>query len=134
MYKVNNRGRFGVLLLTLNIFGTFCKCFYTWLWTSTCWLLSNLLCNKDTDLNALIISRWRSLSYRNHSSDLFCKSVDWFLYDRDLCHKRIKAFHSSEVIFFLPVEIFVVLHTHYLVKKNQEKRLANGCSYLPALL
>ena len=25
-----------------------------------------------------------SLSYRNQSIDLFCKSMDWFLYDRDL--------------------------------------------------
>ena len=26
------------------------------------------------------------LSYRNQSIDLLCKSMDWFLYDMDLCH------------------------------------------------
>ena len=29
----------------------------------------------------------RSLSYRNQSIDLLCKSVDWFLYNRDLRHE-----------------------------------------------
>ena len=27
--------------------------------------------------------------YKNQSIDLFCKSMDWFLYDKDLCHERI---------------------------------------------
>ena len=31
-----------------------------------------------------------SLSYKNQSIDLLRKSMDWFLYDRDLCHERIK--------------------------------------------
>ena len=30
-----------------------------------------------------------SLSYRNHSIDLQDKSMDWFLYDRDLRHERV---------------------------------------------
>ena len=30
------------------------------------------------------------LSYRNHSVDLLCKSVDWFLSDRDLLDERVK--------------------------------------------
>ena len=38
----------------------------------------------------LFISRWRSLSYRNQSTDFLCKSMDWFLYDRDLCQERVK--------------------------------------------
>ena len=28
------------------------------------------------------------LSYRNQSIDLLCKSLDWFLYDRDLHHEK----------------------------------------------
>ena len=32
----------------------------------------------------------RSLSYRNQSIDLQRKSMDWFLYDRDLRHERVK--------------------------------------------
>ena len=35
----------------------------------------------------LTLSWRRSLSCRNHSIDLLCKSIDWFLYERDLRHK-----------------------------------------------
>ena len=31
-----------------------------------------------------------SLSYRNQPIDLQSKSMDWFLYDRDLRHERVK--------------------------------------------
>ena len=31
----------------------------------------------------------RSLSYRNQSIDLLCKSIDWFLYDNSLLPKRV---------------------------------------------
>ena len=33
----------------------------------------------------------RSLSYRNQSSDLLCKSMNWFLHDRNLRHERVKS-------------------------------------------
>ena len=36
----------------------------------------------------LILSWRRSLSYRNEFINLLCKSMDWFLYDRDLRHER----------------------------------------------
>ena len=39
-----------------------------------------------------------SLSYRNQSIDLQSKSVDWFLYDRDLRHERVKAKVFSRLI------------------------------------
>ena len=39
----------------------------------------------------LTLSRWRSLSYRKHSIDLLCKLIEWFLYDRDLRHERVKV-------------------------------------------
>ena len=32
-----------------------------------------------------------SLSYRNQSTDFFCKSMDWFLYDTNLRHERVKG-------------------------------------------
>ena len=41
---------------------------------------------------ALTFSWRRSLSYRNQSIDLHSKSIDWFLYDGDLCHERVKRF------------------------------------------
>ena len=39
--------------------------------------------------------RRRFLPYRNQSIDLLFKSMDWFLYDRDLCHGRFKQVFSN---------------------------------------
>ena len=39
----------------------------------------------------LTLSWRRPLSYRNQSIDLLRKSVDWFLYDNGLRHKRVKC-------------------------------------------
>ena len=39
----------------------------------------------------LTLSLRRSISYRHQSNDLQSKSMDWFLYDRDLCHERFKG-------------------------------------------
>ena len=38
----------------------------------------------------------RSILYRNQSIDLLCKLTDWFLYDRDYHHERVK--HSSGIL------------------------------------
>ena len=38
----------------------------------------------------LTLSWRRPLSYRNQSIYLFCKSIDWFLYDNGLRHERVK--------------------------------------------
>ena len=38
----------------------------------------------------LTLSWRRPLSYRNQSIDLLCKSMDWFLYDNDPHHERVK--------------------------------------------
>ena len=32
-----------------------------------------------------------SLSYKNQSIDLLCKLMNWFLYDKDLRHKRVNT-------------------------------------------
>ena len=45
----------------------------------------------------LTLSWRRSLSYRNQSIDLLCKSMDWFLYDNDLRHKIVKLASSKAV-------------------------------------
>ena len=39
----------------------------------------------------LIISRQRSLSYRNQFIDLLCKSMNWFLYDRHFHHESVNT-------------------------------------------
>ena len=40
---------------------------------------------------SLTLSLLRSLSYRNQFIDFQSKSMDWFLYDRELCHERAKS-------------------------------------------
>ena len=39
----------------------------------------------------LTLSWKKSLSYRNQYTDLLCKSMHWFLYDRDLRYERVKS-------------------------------------------
>ena len=41
-----------------------------------------------------------SLSYRKKSLDFYSKSMDWFLYNRDLRHERVNANES----FLYPLE------------------------------
>ena len=38
----------------------------------------------------LTLSWRRPLSYKNQSTDLLHKSMDWFLYDNGLRHERVK--------------------------------------------
>ena len=47
----------------------------------------------------LILSRRRSLSYRNHSIDLQSKSMDWCLYDSDLRHERVNKLEKKGFFF-----------------------------------
>ena len=43
-----------------------------------------------------LILLWRMfLLHRNQSIDLQSKSMDWFLYDRDLCHERVKRLNKQ---------------------------------------
>ena len=53
---------------------------------------------------ALIISWSRSLLYRNQSTDFQSKSMDWFLYDRSLHHKRVRAIQNQ---ILAPLQVLV---------------------------
>ena len=44
---------------------------------------------------SLTLSRRRSVPYRNQSIHFLCKSMDWFLYDKDLRHESIKRARKS---------------------------------------
>ena len=60
-------------------------------------------CKNDvTDIGyistGLTLSCRRSISYRNQSIVLFCKSINWFLYDMDL-----RPYHNKLVIKFFDV-------------------------------
>ena len=71
-----------------------------------CFALKNVLVNKSI----ISIDKWnnfekdltlswrRPLSYRNQSTDLQNKSMDWFLYDNSLHHERVKI--TFPVTFF----------------------------------
>ena len=74
---------------------------------------------------------WRGpISYRNQSIDLLCKSMDWFLYDIDLRHERVKRLTlESSVIFQL-----VLLFCHFLmdaVNAGSVNKLKYLACYVP---
>ena len=46
----------------------------------------------DLFLPTLTLSQWGHLWYRNQSTDLLSKSMDWFLYDRDLRRERVSRY------------------------------------------
>ena len=52
-------------------------------------LCLNCFLYKELSFSRLTLSWRSSLSYRNQSIHLLCKSMDWFLYDRDLRHERV---------------------------------------------
>ena len=58
---------------------------------------------------ALSISWWMSLSYRNQSIDLQNKSMEWFLYDRDVPHERVNFSrdHCRRLCYILPQAKFL---------------------------
>ena len=60
----------------------------------------------------------RSLSFRNQSIDLLCKSGDWFLYDRDLHHEKVKTIVWLKVISFS----YFWYYIHFIELKNMVKR------------
>ena len=49
----------------------------------------------------LTLSWRRTLSYRNQSIDLVCIPMDWFLYDNDHRHERVKIMSNiHDEVFF----------------------------------
>ena len=53
----------------------------------------------DGNVREELLLLWRSsLSFRNQSLDLFCKSMDWFLYNEDLRHERGNMFLSLPLL------------------------------------
>ena len=60
-----------------------------WLWSDT----------GSIALKLLALSWRRPLSYRNESTDLLCKSMDWFLYDSGLRHEKVKEIFQSSLLF-----------------------------------
>ena len=60
-----------------------------------------LIVSNKYSLFCFLTLSWRgSLSYSNQSIDLLCKSMDRFLYDRDLRHESIKCLLQFVVQWF----------------------------------
>ena len=56
--------------------------------------------NWEVNFSTFLTLSWRkSLSFRNHYSHLLCKSMKWFLYDRNLRHERVSI--NIEVVLFI---------------------------------
>ena len=55
-----------------------------------------MLCFWSSSVVNLTLSWRRSISYRNQTIDLPCKSVDWFLLDRDLRHERVNSVYYDK--------------------------------------
>ena len=71
------------------------------------------------DVKCCVTLSWRrSLSYRNQSTDLLCKSMDWFLYDRDLRHERTKEHPSWNP--YLTLITTIVFQIYY---RREEKHM-----------
>ena len=54
----------------------------------------------------------RSLSYRNQSIDLLYKSMEWFLYDRDLRHETVKLENNFFVKSLWIIKNRLYRHSH----------------------
>ena len=64
--------------------------------------------NKQKKTNFLLNLSWRPLSYRNQFIYLQRKSVEWFLYDRNLRRERVKDF---------------ILKSEQILKKQKNKEI-----------
>ena len=87
------------------IISSFAKAFNTW------WTLKGH--------RYLTLSWRRPLSYRNQSIDLQSKSMDWFLYDKDLRHERVKKSCSWNNAWHLSVTM--CKRVKIIKKKNGKK-------------
>ena len=67
------------------------------LWSFRGWVVLSLILRFLYCPRSFLTFSWRrSLSYRNQFIDLQGKSVDWFLYDRDLRHERVKKLSGTK--------------------------------------
>ena len=67
------------------------------------WLPINKILYLYFYITTLTLSWRRSLSYRKQPIDLLCKSMDWLLYDKGLCHERVNPIHDT-CLFLYPLK------------------------------
>ena len=72
---------------------------------------------------------WKSfLSHRNQFIDLLSKSMDWLLYDKDLCHKTVKALLLANRLINLRIVIFIGVPKPLQLSKIETFVTNKGCS------
>ena len=95
----------------------------------------------NLDFLHLPLSWRRSLPYRNQSIDLQSRSMDWFLYDRDLRHEKVKDTHKENapsnktpvLTKSVNIDIWVVgtsnqvfIRGFHIERKNQKSKVVTG--------
>ena len=59
--------------------------------------ISKLWANSKYEFFISLSPSWRtSLLYKNQSIGLLCKSMEWFLYDRDVCHEKVNTMYCRQ--------------------------------------
>ena len=59
--------------------------------------ISKLWANSKYEFFISLTPSWRtSLLYKNQSIGLLCKSMEWFLYDRDVCHEKVNTMYCRQ--------------------------------------
>ena len=81
---------------------------------------------------------WRMpFSYRNQSIDLLRISMDWFLYDNDLCHERVKNLLSCKscIIEFIQfISHWIYRKSYYQIKYRTKHRIVTAFSKIISLI
>ena len=97
---------------------------------------------KQQSINSFTLSWQRSSSYRNQSIDLFCRSMDCLLYNRDLRHERFKTLfihiHRRSVLTCCKAEfVFFFFFVFYLAFLSRiftiHRTAGEGEGYFPIL-
>ena len=77
-------------------------------------------------IKTLTLSWRRSLSFRNQSFDLLCKSVDWFLYNRDLRHERVNNSFHCEI---KKIQYITALAIKVVIRDTSKEKLDEKLSF-----
>ena len=79
---------------------------------------SNFKFYEYIEMKILTLS-WRGpLSYRNQSTDLLHKSMDWFLYDNGPRHERVKLLNQAHPVYILKLILLDYIENQRWTKLN----------------
>ena len=77
----------------------------------------------------LTLSWWRPLPYRNQSTDLGSKSMNWFLYDNGLHHERVKLLnYLTWILYWIAVKNSNSENQSYCLWRHRSNRPEVFCT------